>query len=133
RAGGRGRRAGPPGARVLARRPGGGGVAGPPAAPPAPPPPAVPAEIRALACDYWPLGVARELDDLILHLRTNEPAIGLWVWRTRGSADLVEAYDRGLLEGEGDWLLREVRLFWKRTLKPLDRSSRSLFALRGPC
>jgi benzoyl-CoA-dihydrodiol lyase len=99
---------------------------------PSAPPPANAAEIRALGSDYWPLAVARELDDLILHLRTNEPEIGLWVWRTRGRADLVEAHDRALLEGEGDWLLREIRLYWKRTLKRLDVSSRSLFALVEP-
>ena len=47
---------------------------------------------------FWPLAVARELDDLILHLRINEEEIGLWVLRTTGAADLVEAHDRALLE-----------------------------------
>ena len=61
--------------------------------------------------------VARELDDLILHLRANEEEIGIWVFRTEGSADLVEAHDRALQEHAGDWLVREVRLYLKRTLK----------------
>jgi benzoyl-CoA-dihydrodiol lyase len=81
---------------------------------------------------FWPLAVARELDDLILHLRTNEEQIGLWVIRSSGQADLVEAYDRLLLDHGADWLVREVRLYLKRTLKRLDVSSRSVFALIEP-
>ena len=86
----------------------------------------------AAGAAFWPLAVARELDDLILHLRTNEPQIGVWVLRTTGRADLVEAYDRLLLDHGSDWLLREVRLYLKRTLKRLDVSSRSIFALVEP-
>jgi benzoyl-CoA-dihydrodiol lyase len=88
--------------------------------------------LHALGCEFWPLALARELDDLILHLRTNEPEIGLWVLRTGGHADLVEAHDRFLAEHQGDWLVREVRLFLKRTLKRLDVSSRTIFALIEP-
>jgi len=102
-------------------------VAGPPAAPPADA-----AGIHAAGTRFWPLAVARELDDLILHLRTNEEEIGLWVLRTTGSADLVEAHDRALLAHEADWLVREIRLYLKRTLKRLDVSSRSIFALIEP-
>jgi len=102
-------------------------VAGPTAAPP----PDV-AGIHAAATAFWPLAVARELDDLILHLRTNEEETGLWVLRTTGSADLVEAHDRVLLEHDADWLVREIRLYLKRTLKRLDVSSRSIFALIEP-
>ncbi|MDP2626703.1 MAG: benzoyl-CoA-dihydrodiol lyase, partial [Candidatus Rokubacteria bacterium] len=76
-----------------------------------------------------PLRVARELDDLILHLRTNEEEIGLWVFRTDGAPDLVEAHDRLLVAHQADWLVREIRLFLKRTLKRIDVSSRSVFAL----
>jgi benzoyl-CoA-dihydrodiol lyase len=99
---------------------------------PATPPPAEARAIRDLGCDFWPLALARELDDLVLHLRTNEPAIGLWVLRTTGRADLVEAYDRCLADHQGHWLVREIRLYLKRTFKRLDVSSRSMFALIEP-
>ena len=95
-------------------------------------PPADGAGIHAAGTRFWPLAVARELDDLILHLRTNEEEIGLWVLRTTGSPDLVEAHDRALLEHDADWLVREIRLYLKRTLKRLDVSSRSIFALIEP-
>src|SRR3990172_4492596 len=74
---------------------------------PAGPPPTTLQGIHALGVSFWPLALARELDDLILHLRTNEEEIGIWVFRTAGSADLVEAYDRLLAEHQGDWLARE--------------------------
>ena len=96
------------------------------------PPPADVAGIHALGAGFWPLAVARALDDLILHLRTNEPEIGLWVFRTRGAADLVEAHDRWLDAHAGDWLVREIRLYLKRTWKRLDVSSRTIFALIEP-
>jgi benzoyl-CoA-dihydrodiol lyase len=99
---------------------------------PATPPPADVRAMHGLACDFWPLAVARELDDLILHLRTNEPEIGLWVFRTAGSAEAVEGYDRFLVEHGDDWLVREIRLFLKRTFKRLDVSSRTIFALIEP-
>jgi benzoyl-CoA-dihydrodiol lyase len=103
------------------------GVAGPTA-----PPPADLAGLHAQGAGFWPLALARELDDLILHLRTNEEEIGLWVFRTTGSADLVAAHDRLLAEHQADWLVREIRLFWRRVLKRLDVSSRSVFALVEP-
>jgi benzoyl-CoA-dihydrodiol lyase len=99
---------------------------------PATSPPTDAAGIHALGCAFWPLALARELDDLILHLRTNESEIGLWLFRTRGEADLVEAFDRCLAEHGGDWLVREIRLFLKRTLKRLDVSSRTIFTLIEP-
>ena len=95
-------------------------------------PPSDAAGIHEAGTRFWPLAVARELDDLILHLRTNEESIGLWVLRTTGAADAVEAHDRALLEQEADWLVREIRLYFKRTLKRLDVSSRSIFALIEP-
>ena len=110
----------------------GPGVAGITVAAPATPPPADLAGIHAAGGSFWPLAVARELDDLILHLRANEEEIGLWVLRTSGAADLVEAHDRTLLQHEADWLVREIRLYLKRTLKRLDVSSRSIFALVEP-
>ncbi|MEK7386869.1 MAG: 2,3-epoxybenzoyl-CoA dihydrolase [candidate division NC10 bacterium] len=95
-------------------------------------PPADLAGIHAQGPSFWPLALARELDDLILHLRTNEDAIGVWVFKTAGRADLVEAHDKLLAAHRTDWLAREIRLYWKRTLKRLDVSSRSLFALIEP-
>jgi benzoyl-CoA-dihydrodiol lyase len=99
---------------------------------PGSPPPADAAGMGPLGDGFWPLALARELDDLILHLRTNEEAIGLWVLKTVGSAELVEAYDRLLTRHRQEWLVREVRLYLKRTLKRLDVSSRSVFALIDP-
>jgi benzoyl-CoA-dihydrodiol lyase len=91
-----------------------------------------PASIEAAGTAFWPLTLARELDDLILHLRANETEIGTWVFHTRGDADLVEAADRVLLDHAGHWLVREIVLYLKRTLKRLDVTSRSLIALAEP-
>jgi len=99
---------------------------------PGTPPPADLAGIHALGAAFWPLALARELDDLILHLRTNEDEVGLWVFRTAGDPALTSAYDRLLLEYRADWLVREIRLYLRRTLKRLDVSSRSIFALVEP-
>src|SRR5215470_8246406 len=94
--------------------------------------PADAAAAMAQGAALWPLALARELDDLVLHLRTNEEAIGVWVFRTSGDADAVEAHDRLLPGHQGDWFLREVRLYLKRVLKRIDVSSRSVFALIEP-
>jgi benzoyl-CoA-dihydrodiol lyase len=102
-------------------------VAGPDGAPPGDL-----AGLHARGAAFWPLAAARELDDLILHLRANEEEVGIWVLRTAGSADLVTAYDRFLADHPADWLAREIRLFWKRVLKRLEVSSRSVFALVEP-
>ena len=90
------------------------------------------AAIHAAGARFWPLAVARELDDLVLHLRTNEEEIGLWVLKTEGSGDAVDAHDRLLADHASDWLVREVRLYLKRVFKRLDVSSRSLVALIEP-
>ncbi len=99
---------------------------------PAAPPPASLAGVHAAGAAFWPLALARQLDDLILHLRTNEEELGIWIFKTQGSSDLVEAHDRLLQDHAADWLVREVRLYLKRTLKRLDVSSRSLFVLIEP-
>jgi len=99
---------------------------------PAAPPPADARSVHAQGSAFWPLVLARELDDLVLHLRTNEDEVGLWVFRTAGQSNLVEAYDRLLAGHRDDWLVREIRLYWKRTLKRLDVTSRSMFALIEP-
>ena len=95
-------------------------------------PPGDAAGIRRQGCRFWPLALARELDDAILHLRANEGGVGTWVFRTRGDGGRVAAYDHLLLESGGYWLAREVVLYLKRTLKRLDVSSRSLVALIEP-
>jgi benzoyl-CoA-dihydrodiol lyase len=95
-------------------------------------PPADVQGIHDLGGAFWPLALARELDDLILHLRTNEDEIGIWLFETAGTHDLVEGYDRLLADHPSDWLVREIRLFLKRTFKRLDVSSRSIFALIEP-
>ena len=93
-------------------------------------PPATAEAAQALGCAFWPLQLARELDDAILHLRTNEPDVGLWVFRTEGDPASVLAHDV-LLEAD-HWLMREIRHYLKRTLKRLDVTSRSLIALVEP-
>ena len=81
---------------------------------------------------WWPLALCRELDDAILHLRTNELELGTWVFRTTGDADAVLAADEVMAAHAKDWLVREVALYWQRTLKRLDTTSRSLFAMVEP-
>ncbi|ACU70928.1 benzoyl-CoA-dihydrodiol lyase [Catenulispora acidiphila DSM 44928] len=93
---------------------------------------APPADVHAQGPDYWPLALTRALDDAILRLRTNEPEIGTWVVRTRGSIDAVAAYDAQLTTLADDWFVNEVRHYYKRTLKRLDMTSRSLVAVIDP-
>jgi benzoyl-CoA-dihydrodiol lyase len=96
-------------------------------------PPESMADVYAAGAAFWSLAVARELDDLILDLRTNETEIGTWVLRTTGSAERVLAHDALLLDNAGsDWLANEIVLYLKRTLKRLDVTSRSLIALIEP-
>jgi benzoyl-CoA-dihydrodiol lyase len=86
----------------------------------------------AAGCDFWPLAIARELEDAILHLRTNEETVRSWIFRTEGDLANVQSYDALLLAHAGNWLIREIRLYLKRMLKRIDVSSRSLFALIEP-
>ena len=83
----------------------------------------------AAGAHWWPLQMARELDDAILNLRTNYLDYGVWVLKTRGSADRVLATDAFLLEHRKHWFVREVIGQLRRTFARLDVSSRSLFAL----
>ncbi len=82
--------------------------------------------------DFWTLAMTRELDDLILDLRTNELDLGTWVFRTEGDAARVLGYDALLLAHRDDWLANEIVQYLKRTLKRLDVTSRSLIALIEP-
>ena len=95
----------------------------------------VPASVAAahtLGAKFWPLTVARELEDAILHLRTNEAAIGVMLFRTDGSAQAVLEYDDFLAKANGDWLMREIRHYLKRVLKRVDVTAKSLIALIEP-
>jgi benzoyl-CoA-dihydrodiol lyase len=92
--------------------------------------PASVAAAHAQGAAFWPLALARELEDAILHLRANEPAIGLVIFRTEGDAQSVLGHDA--LLGQGDWLMREVRHYVKRVLKRIDVTSRSFVALIEP-
>jgi benzoyl-CoA-dihydrodiol lyase len=90
-------------------------------------------DVHTLGDKFWTLAVTRELDDLILDLRTNEFEIGTWVFRARGAAERVLACDDLLLANAAtDWLANEIVLYLKRTLKRLDVTSRSLITLIEP-
>ncbi len=90
------------------------------------------AGIEAAGIRWWPLAMARELDDAILSMRTNELDIGTWVLKTEGDAAAVLACDAALQQHAGHWLVRETIGLLRRTLARLDVSSRSLFALIEP-
>ena len=96
------------------------------------PQPATPDAILAAGDQFWPLRAFRELDDALLRLRINEPEIGTVVIRTDGDLDAVLAVDRTLAEHQADWLVREIILLMKRTLKRLDLTARSFFASIEP-
>jgi len=86
----------------------------------------------ALGASWWPLQMARELDDAILSLRTNELELGLWLFRTVGDAESVLALDRFILEHHSHWFVREVLGQLRRTFARLDVSSRSMFSIVSP-
>jgi benzoyl-CoA-dihydrodiol lyase len=90
------------------------------------------AGIHLSGADFWPLAMARELDDAILHLRSNEPELGILVFRGEGDPGNVLGADALLDEYADDWFAREIRLFWKRVMKRIDMTSRSLFTLIEP-
>jgi len=96
---------------------------------------ATPEAIVATGANWWPLRLARELDDAILNLRTNELEIGTWVINTRGDASLVLHADAVLEQHKGHWLVRETIGALRRSLARLDVTSRSLIALvdQGSC
>ncbi|TWS96310.1 2,3-epoxybenzoyl-CoA dihydrolase [Reyranella sp. CPCC 100927] len=96
------------------------------------PPPKDAAALQAQGDASWSLALCRALDDAILHLRLNEGEIGTWVFHTAGDADRVAAHDALLLDNADHWLVREITLYWKRTLKRIDVSSRSLITLVEP-
>lgn len=89
-------------------------------------------EIHAAGDAWWPLAMARELDDAILMLRVNEPELGLLLLKTVGDPQAVLASDAVMLEQRNDWLVRETIGMLRRTLGRLEVSSRSMFALIEP-
>ncbi len=99
---------------------------------PAAPPPASADAMTALGADFWPLQLARELDDAVLHIRLNELDVAAIVFKSSGDPAQVLAYDRFLDAHQSHWLAREIRLLWKRTLKRVDLTSRSLVTLIEP-
>jgi benzoyl-CoA-dihydrodiol lyase len=96
------------------------------------PPPAGPDEVVAMGDQFWPLRAFRELDDALLRLRVNEPEIGTVVIRTTGDIGAVLAVDGFLDAHRTHWLVREIVLFMKRTLKRLDLTARTFFAFIEP-
>jgi benzoyl-CoA-dihydrodiol lyase len=100
-------------------------------APEAPPPADIDGMI-AQGASFWPLQVARELDDAILHLRLNELEIALLVFKSHGEPANVLAYDAFLEANKAHWLVNEIRHYWKRVLKRIDVTSRTLVTLVEP-
>jgi benzoyl-CoA-dihydrodiol lyase len=102
---------------------------------PAAPPPQTADAFVALGAEFWPLQLARELDDAILHIRLNELEVAAIVFKSSGDPAQVLAYDRFLDANSAHWLAREIRLLWKRVLKRIDLTSRSLVTLieSGSC
>ncbi|NCV86496.1 MAG: benzoyl-CoA-dihydrodiol lyase [Oxalobacteraceae bacterium] len=96
---------------------------------PATPQPDDIAGIEAAGVHWWPLQMARELDDVILHLRTNEIELGIWILKTAGHREHVLACDASMQQHASHWLVRETLGLMRRTLARIDVSSRSLFAL----
>jgi benzoyl-CoA-dihydrodiol lyase len=94
-----------------------------------------PADVAALhaeGAETWMLRAARELDDAILHLRLNELELGVLVLKTRGDPAHVLAHEAVCLANRDNWLANEITLYWKRVLKRVDMTSRSLVALVEP-
>lgn len=96
------------------------------------PQPTTPEEIQELGAAYWPLQAYRELDDALLHLRVNEPLIGLVCVRTEGDPESVLAVDQALTANRDHWLAREIVLHMARVLRRLDLTAKSFFAIVEP-
>jgi benzoyl-CoA-dihydrodiol lyase len=100
--------------------------------PSAPPPPQSADAMVALGAEFWPLKLARELDDAILHIRLNEFDVAAIVFKSSGDPAEVLAYDEFLDGNKDHWLTREISHLWKRVLKRVDLTSRSLVTLIEP-
>jgi benzoyl-CoA-dihydrodiol lyase len=89
-------------------------------------------KVHAAGASWWPLQMARELDDAVLSLRTSELDLGLWIIKTTGNPDVVVAIDNIILEHQNDWFVREVLGMMRRTLARLDVTSRSIYSVTEP-
>ncbi len=96
------------------------------------PPPANAEAMQAEGAQFWPLRLARELDDAILDIRSNELELAVIVFKSAGDIEQVLAYDALLAAAKDHWLAREIRSYWKRVLKRIDVTSRSLVAVIEP-
>jgi len=96
------------------------------------PQPTTAEQIQELGAAYWPLQAYRELDDALLHLRVNEPLIGLVCVHTEGDAETVLAIDQTLAANHDHWLVREIVLNMARVLRRLDLTAKSFFAIVEP-
>jgi len=99
---------------------------------PAGAPPASAEEARAQGCAFWPLQLARELEDAVLMLRSNELEAGLWVLKTRGDVASVLAWDAFMEKHRAHWFVSRTIGAWRRLLSRFDVSSRSMYALVEP-
>ncbi len=88
--------------------------------------------LSASGAAVWALRCASELDDALLHLRFNEPDLGVLIFRTEGDSVTALQHDAFLNQHAEHWLVREIMLYWKRVLKRIDLTSRSLVALIDP-
>jgi benzoyl-CoA-dihydrodiol lyase len=95
-------------------------------------PPASADALVTLGAEFWPLKLARELDDAILNIRLNEFDVAAVVFKSAGDPDEVVAYEHFLDANKDHWLVREIRHYWKRVLKRVDLTSRSLVTLIEP-
>ena len=97
--------------------------------------PDIPPDARDLGADWWALRAFREYDDALLRLRVNHPDVGVVLVHTRGSVDTVLGLDAQLAARQDDWFVREVTLFMGRTLKRMDMTAKTFFALieEGSC
>ena len=89
-------------------------------------------KLKKQGVSFWPLAVARAIDDALLHLRFNEPTLGTLIIKTSGNGDRIAAYDKLLSDNRDDWLVREILLYLQRTYKRLDVTSRTTFAFIEP-
>ena len=89
-------------------------------------------KVIAVGSKWWPLQMARELDDAILSLRMSELDLGLWIFKTAGKADVVLAIDEFILKHQDNWFIREVLGMMRRTFARIDVTSRSIYAIVEP-
>ena len=89
-------------------------------------------KVIAAGANWWPLQMARELDDAILNLRANELDLGLWIFKTTGNPDVVLTIDEFLLNHQRNWFVREVLGMMRRTFARIDVTSRSIYAIVEP-